>query len=428
MDKDTMTQRRATRAPPQNRQGQGARGGRGGAGGRRDDRQEGERRRGPIVQRGRRGKDVDDERNFDWKDEISTRRQQAARMRDPNDLWVWEHEYNQMVEEYPPIAREDFQEWQSEQIQSRAVEMGINAYLGTETVGSTPVLWEDLEPTPQSSLDIYTSYERNEGYVAYSPHLTEEERESYRAMLEGRFEIVKAGLASEVSAREEVGEKDQIEEVIAGCQHWSDEQWEEAKKQMIEEAIFELERQRYDHGQLKMSHLHAKDEEKVMELVAFHGVKKGSVGEAHTRVILDALKTNAKWSFYDKLTFLRTSRRIAAQFGSEPMNQPETRFVWPFPMGMEAVRKIIWPDGEPEEEPRWGYETAPWYKVLERRKKHAGRNAHGRITSHRRGGGHKRRYRRIDFRRRTWRPRRASSVASCSRTRCSTTSWVTTLR
>jgi len=42
----------------------------------------------------------------------------------------------------------------------------------------------------------------------------------------------------------------------------------------------------------------------------------------------------------------------------------------------------------------------PEKSLLERLKRSAGRNAYGRITSHRRGGGHKRKYRRIDFRRR----------------------------
>ncbi|MFT7464699.1 MAG: large subunit ribosomal protein L2 [Pseudohongiellaceae bacterium] len=42
----------------------------------------------------------------------------------------------------------------------------------------------------------------------------------------------------------------------------------------------------------------------------------------------------------------------------------------------------------------------PEKSLLEKLKRHAGRNVYGRITSHRRGGGHKRKYRRIDFRRR----------------------------
>jgi len=42
----------------------------------------------------------------------------------------------------------------------------------------------------------------------------------------------------------------------------------------------------------------------------------------------------------------------------------------------------------------------PEKSLLEPQKRSSGRNAHGRITSHRRGGGHKRRYRKIDFRRR----------------------------
>jgi large subunit ribosomal protein L2 len=42
----------------------------------------------------------------------------------------------------------------------------------------------------------------------------------------------------------------------------------------------------------------------------------------------------------------------------------------------------------------------PEKTLLIKLKRHSGRNAHGRITSHRRGGGHKRRYRIIDFRRR----------------------------
>jgi large subunit ribosomal protein L2 len=41
----------------------------------------------------------------------------------------------------------------------------------------------------------------------------------------------------------------------------------------------------------------------------------------------------------------------------------------------------------------------PEKSLLEPLKKSGGRNHHGRITSRRRGGGHKRRYRRIDFRR-----------------------------
>lgn len=42
----------------------------------------------------------------------------------------------------------------------------------------------------------------------------------------------------------------------------------------------------------------------------------------------------------------------------------------------------------------------PEKSLLTRLKKHSGRNAYGRITSRRRGGGHKRKYRIIDFRRR----------------------------
>ena len=42
----------------------------------------------------------------------------------------------------------------------------------------------------------------------------------------------------------------------------------------------------------------------------------------------------------------------------------------------------------------------PEKSLLVRLKRSSGRNAHGRITSHRRGGGHKRKYRKIDFRRR----------------------------
>ncbi len=42
---------------------------------------------------------------------------------------------------------------------------------------------------------------------------------------------------------------------------------------------------------------------------------------------------------------------------------------------------------------------APERSLLEGASKSGGRNHHGRITSRRRGGGHKRRYRRIDFRR-----------------------------
>lgn len=42
----------------------------------------------------------------------------------------------------------------------------------------------------------------------------------------------------------------------------------------------------------------------------------------------------------------------------------------------------------------------PEKSLLIRLKRHSGRNAHGRVTSARRGGGHKRKYRVIDFRRR----------------------------
>ncbi len=42
---------------------------------------------------------------------------------------------------------------------------------------------------------------------------------------------------------------------------------------------------------------------------------------------------------------------------------------------------------------------APERSLLEGLSKSGGRNHHGRVTSRRRGGGHKRRYRRIDFRR-----------------------------
>lgn len=43
--------------------------------------------------------------------------------------------------------------------------------------------------------------------------------------------------------------------------------------------------------------------------------------------------------------------------------------------------------------------TEPEKSLLEKHKKTGGRNSHGRITSRRRGGGHKRKYRIIDFRR-----------------------------
>jgi large subunit ribosomal protein L2 len=43
--------------------------------------------------------------------------------------------------------------------------------------------------------------------------------------------------------------------------------------------------------------------------------------------------------------------------------------------------------------------STPEKSLLEPMKKSGGRNHHGRITSRRRGGGHKRKYRRIDFRR-----------------------------
>ena len=42
----------------------------------------------------------------------------------------------------------------------------------------------------------------------------------------------------------------------------------------------------------------------------------------------------------------------------------------------------------------------PEKSLMVRLKRHSGRNVYGRITSHRRGGGHKRKYRMIDFRRR----------------------------
>jgi large subunit ribosomal protein L2 len=42
----------------------------------------------------------------------------------------------------------------------------------------------------------------------------------------------------------------------------------------------------------------------------------------------------------------------------------------------------------------------PEKSLMMRLKRHSGRNVYGRITSHRRGGGHKRKYRLIDFRRR----------------------------
>lgn len=43
--------------------------------------------------------------------------------------------------------------------------------------------------------------------------------------------------------------------------------------------------------------------------------------------------------------------------------------------------------------------TEPEKSLLEPLRKHGGRNAHGHLTARHRGGGHKRRYRRIDFRR-----------------------------
>ena len=43
--------------------------------------------------------------------------------------------------------------------------------------------------------------------------------------------------------------------------------------------------------------------------------------------------------------------------------------------------------------------TEPEKSLLEPMRKHGGRNAHGHLTARHRGGGHKRRYRRIDFRR-----------------------------
>lgn len=42
---------------------------------------------------------------------------------------------------------------------------------------------------------------------------------------------------------------------------------------------------------------------------------------------------------------------------------------------------------------------APIKKLTEAKKRSSGRNCYGRITSRRRGGGHKRRYRVVDFRR-----------------------------
>jgi ribosomal protein L23 len=58
---------------------------------------------------------------------------------------------------------------------------------------------------------------------------------------------------------------------------------------------------------------------------------------------------------------------------------------------------------------------------------HRGRNHHGRMTSRRRGGGHKRRYRRIDFRRdklgfRAW-WRRSSTIRTARPTSPSSTTW-----
>ena len=43
--------------------------------------------------------------------------------------------------------------------------------------------------------------------------------------------------------------------------------------------------------------------------------------------------------------------------------------------------------------------STPEKSLLEPRKRTGGRNHHGRITSRHRGGGHKRRYRKIDFKR-----------------------------
>ena len=43
--------------------------------------------------------------------------------------------------------------------------------------------------------------------------------------------------------------------------------------------------------------------------------------------------------------------------------------------------------------------TEPYYKLTTHHKRHAGRNNYGRICTRHRGGGHKRRYRLIDFRR-----------------------------
>ena len=70
---------------------------------------------------------------------------------------------------------------------------------------------------------------------------------------------------------------------------------------------------------------------------------------------------------------------------------------------------------------------APEKSLTESLHKSGGRNHHGRITSRRRGGGHKRKYRIIDFKRTRERTRANSATSStgCARASCAVSTKVT---
>ena len=73
---------------------------------------------------------------------------------------------------------------------------------------------------------------------------------------------------------------------------------------------------------------------------------------------------------------------------------------------------IAGPSLDEREHLRGDHEATPEKSLIEPLKKHAGRNNHGRITTRHRGGGHKRFYRIIDFKRNKYRDSGARSPRS----------------
>lgn len=289
-----------------------------------------------------------------------------------DDVWWWEHQFNFMRSLQPEQSEEAYMERMALNQQNMAVDTGVNSTLATESIGSTPVLWDELRPTPKAALDRYTTYERGEKFSWIDFIMEDEEYEETRAWLESRFEKTKAFVIEQVKLREALGEEGPgVHDGFAGCYNWTDDQWNIMREGAIESAIGQLEHQRrYQSNDLKMSHLHCKDEEKVMEIVAFHGVPEGTRGHEHVRQMLDVLKANPKWPFKDKLAYLRTQRRMAIRFFNEPADDSNyTRFVWPFLQGVEALKKIVYPDGDEKEE-FWGYEAHPYVKNLKARGKY----------------------------------------------------------